>query len=121
MKKKIFALSLCVLLLAGCGKSNATLKDGEQVIVGIKGDKSINVNIDGTVSASVYYFIDVLPDMLTVTCIQEQYTKHTTNHIMPVLGQFVHAEPLSPACTEPTRREVRTSMFSSNFGISDSV
>lgn len=43
MKKKILLLSACLLLCAGCGNKKIELKDGEQVIVSLKDDKSISV------------------------------------------------------------------------------
>ncbi len=41
MKKRLLLLSLCVIILgtAGCGKQEVELKDGEQVIASIKGNK----------------------------------------------------------------------------------
>ena len=44
MKKKIFVVTLAVLLLAGCGK-NPKLQDGKEVIASMK-DKNITVEYD---------------------------------------------------------------------------
>lgn len=43
MKKKIAALSLSILLLAGCAKNTPQLKDGEEVLTSLKGDRTISV------------------------------------------------------------------------------
>ena len=43
MKKKIVVLMLCTFLLAGCGKSIPTLKDGSQAVVSLKKG---NISVD---------------------------------------------------------------------------
>lgn len=43
MKKKVIILSLCTLLLTGCGKNNIELKDDEQIITSLNNGRNISV------------------------------------------------------------------------------
>ena len=43
MKKKVIVLSLCALLITGCGNKTVELKEGEEVITSLKDGKNISV------------------------------------------------------------------------------
>ena len=44
MKKKIFILSTCILLLCGCGKTIPTLSNGDEAVVSFENGDKISVN-----------------------------------------------------------------------------
>lgn len=72
MKKKIIALSLSVLLLAGCAKTTPELKDGEQIITSLKGDRNISVK-DLYEELKDRYGLEALISMIDKIILEDKY------------------------------------------------
>ena len=72
MKKKIIVLTLCSLLLCGCGKNNIELKDGEGVITSLRDDKKISVK-DLYNELKNTYGLETLMNMIDKMILEDKY------------------------------------------------
>ena len=71
MKKKIVVLMLCTFLLAGCGKSIPTLKDGSQAVVSLKKG---NISVDDLYNEiKDTYGLSTLVNMVDKKILEQEY------------------------------------------------